>query len=118
MIAKELRKAGLDVRIQGETADLPRQLSDPDWADFVARQGWVAVTRDKRMRYRAAEKRAIASSGLALFVLVSRYDIKRSDIISQIEAAAPRMARFMRQHSPPFIAGIDRSGKIRLHEKL
>ena len=93
-------------------------MSDPDWAKLVAGQGWVAITRDKHIRYRAAEKRAIAEAGLALFVLVSRRNLRRADIIAHIDAAAPRMARFMEKHSPPFIAGIDKSGKIKLQEKL
>ncbi len=118
IIAAELRKTGLDVQIQDESATIPRQLSDPDWAKLVASQRWVAITRDRHIRYRAAEKQAVADAGLALFVLVSRRNLRRADIIAQIGAAAPRIARFIEQHSPPFIAGIDKSGKIKLQEKL
>ncbi len=46
----------MTIHIQDELDDLARELSDVEWASAVARRGWVAVTRDKRIRYRTAEK--------------------------------------------------------------
>lgn len=63
---------------------------------MLAERGWVAVTRDKRIRYRAAEKLAIADAKLALFVLVSRQNLSRQEIIDHIRAAAPKMPGFLR----------------------
>ena len=97
---------------------MPRQLPDAEWAKLVAEKGWVAVTRDRRIRYRAAEKQAVADARLALFVLVSRSNLSRSEIIEVVGNAAPRMIPFMQQYSPPFIAGIHRDGRIVLWEKL
>ena len=85
---------------------------------MVAERGWVAVTRDKHIRYRAAEKQAIADAKLALFVLSSRRNLSRLEIIDHIRAAAPKMPAFLRKHDPPFIAGIYRGGRIKLREKL
>ena len=67
-IATVLRNRGLDIRIQDELDDVPRQLPDAEWAKLVAEKGWVAVTRDRRIRYRAAEKQAVADarSGMIL----------------------------------------------------
>lgn len=117
-IATGLRNQGLDIRIQDELDDVPRQLPDAEWAKLVAEKGWVAVTRDRRIRYRAAEKQAVADARLALFVLVSRSNLSRSEIIEVIGNAAPRMIPFMQQYEPPFIAGIHRDGRIVLWEKL
>ena len=117
-IAKNLRRRGLDVRIQDELDDIPRQLEDPEWAKLVAERGWVAITRDKRIRYRTPEKQAITDAKLMLFVLRSRGNVSRSDIIDLIADAAPRMRKFMREHKPPFIAGIYRGGRFALLEKL
>ncbi len=117
-IATVLNKAGLHIRIPDEHSDVPRGLDDPDWAKLVARRGWVAITRDKHIRYRAAEKQAIAGAKLALFVLASRRNLSRAEIIDHIRAAAPKIATFVRKHEPPFIAGIYQGGKIKLLEKL
>ncbi len=117
-IATALRKTGLDVKIQDARSDVPRGLDDPDWARLVAGRGWVAITRDKHIRYRAAEKEAIADAKLALFVLVSRRNLSRSEIIDYIRAATPKMATFLRKHDPPFIAGIYQGGQIKLLESL
>jgi hypothetical protein len=78
----------------------------------------VAITRDKRIRYRAAEKQAIADAELALFVLASRRNLSRQEIIDHICAAAPKMATFLKTHGPPFIAGIYQGGRIKIREKL
>ena len=55
---------------------------------------------------------------LALFVLVSRRNLSRRQIIDHIRAAAPKMTVFLRKHEPPFIAGIYQSGRLKLWEKL
>ena len=93
-------------------------MDDPDWAKLIGGRGWVAVTRDKRIRYRVAEKQAIADGKLALFVLASRRNLSRVDIIDRVSAAAPRMAPFIRKNPPPFIAKIYRDGQIKIQEKL
>ncbi len=117
-IATALRKAGLAIEIQDKRSNVPRGLGDPDWARLIAGRGWVAVTRDKRIRYRMAEKQAITNAKLALFVLASRRNLSRADIIDCVRAAAPKMVSFIRKHHPPFIANIYRGGQIKLQEKL
>ena len=117
-IATALHEAGLDVKIQDARSNVPRGLDDPDWARLVAGRGWVAVTRDKHIRYRAAEKQAIEGAKLALFVLVSRRNLSRAEIIDYIHTAAPKMEAFLRKNEPPFIAGIYQGGRIKLLEKL
>lgn len=85
---------------------------------MVAARGWVGLTRDKIIRYRAAEKAAVAKAGIALFVLTSRSNLARQDIIENIVAAAPAIARFFRRNTPPFIAGVARDGKVSMLAKL
>lgn len=118
MIAKELRERGIDVRIQDELADIPRQTEDVEWAKLVAAQGWLAITRDKRIQYRAAEKQALVDAKLGLFVLVSRRNLTRSEIVDQIALAVPKMLEFLKNNKPPFIAGIYQDGRLVMRENL
>ena len=84
----------------------------------MALKGWVAFTRDKSIRYRAAEKEAVARAGLALFTLTSRQNLSRNEIIDTIERASRRLGGFLSHNQPPFIAAVYRDGTIKLREKL
>lgn len=118
IIAADLRKRGIDVRIQDELPHIPRAIDDSEWAKAVAAEGWVAVSRDKRIRHRVAEKQAIATAGFALFILTSRRNLSRVEIVDLIANAAPRIPAFPREHQPPFIAAIHSGGKIEMREIL
>ncbi len=117
-IAEQLRTRGHAVRIPDEQGGIPRGLGDSEWTRQVAKRGWVAVTRDKRIQYRAAQKQAVAQARLALFVLRAKGNLSGAEIVETIDLAVPRMARFLKKHKPPFIAGIYRGGHIKLREQL
>jgi hypothetical protein len=114
-----LRRAtarGVDAKYYSDLG--PRGLSDEEWTSLVAARGWVAVTRDRRIRYRAAEKAAVKESRLALFVIATRTNVSQALIVETIAMASRRMADFLNRHEPPFIAAIDKVGAIRLLERL
>ncbi len=117
-IAEQLRTRGHAVQVPDEPRGIPRGLADSEWTRQVADRGWVAVTRDKRIQYRAAQKQAVAQAKLALFVLRARGNLSGAEIVDTIDLAAPRMARFLEKYKPPFIAGIYRGGRVKLREKL
>jgi PIN like domain len=47
------------------------EIHDIDWLPIVSRNQWVAITRDKRIRHRRAERRAWREHGIRAFVLTS-----------------------------------------------
>ena len=117
-IARQLRARGHDVRIPDEPGSISQGLADTEWTRHIANRGWVAVTRDKRIQNRAAEKLAVAQARLALFVLRASGAIGGAEIVDMIDRATPHMARFLETHKPPFIAGVYRSGEVQMREKL
>ena len=117
-IAEMLRARGHDVRIPNEPGSIPRGLPDSEWTQQVAGRGWVAVTRDKRIQNRTAEKQAVAQAKLALFVLRASGSLNGAEIVEMIDQAVPRMVRFLNSHNSPFIAGIYRGGRVKLREQL
>lgn len=117
-IAELLRARGHDVRIPSEPGSIPRGLPDSEWTQQVASRGWVAVTRDKRIQNRTAEKQAVAQAKLALFVLRASGNLNGDDIVEIIDRAVPGMVKFLNSHGAPFIAGIYRDGRVKLREQL
>ncbi len=78
----------------------------------------MAVTRDKRIQNRAAEKHEVTQAKLALFVRRAAGNLSGAEIVELIDRAVPRMARFLEKYEPPFIAGIYRGGRVEMREKL
>jgi len=57
VIADALREAGATVEIHDD--HLPLNAPDEDWIALVGRNSWIAITKDKNIRHRAAEIAAI-----------------------------------------------------------
>jgi hypothetical protein len=52
--------------------EVPRGTLDDDWLPVIGRRRLVVITRDQRIRYRSAEKRAWVDHGVRGFVLTGR----------------------------------------------
>ena len=92
----------------------PQDVQDSVWLRVVGRKGWVVLTKDGRIRYRPAEKRALLGGGVAAFVLTARGDLTGKETAEIFVKALPRIKRFLAKHKPPFLAGVSRSGIVRL----
>lgn len=67
MIAARLRSEGIKVEVHDR--HLPSDAPDKEWIALVGRKGWVAVTRDKNIRYRTAEIDAIRKHSARVIVI-------------------------------------------------
>lgn len=85
---------------------------DDQWLAAAAQNGWTVVTKDKRIRFNEAERRAIQDARVGCFVLLSpkltRWTMARLllqvwDRLEEIAACEPR----------PFIYGVHADGYIR-----
>lgn len=108
-IAERLRQRGQQV----ETHDdhLPIDAPDADWIALVAANGWLAVTKDKNIRYRIAEIEAIRSCGARVLVVRAK-NATGNDIADLLIAHLEKVAMYARTVPAPFVIGIDRSGKL------
>jgi len=64
---------------------------DTVWLPQVAAQGWVILTRDRRLRSRPAERQAILDNGAKVVILESRASLSKW---GQLEVVVPRWRRF------------------------
>ena len=94
---------------------LPLDAPDEDWIALVGRRGWVAITKDRNVRYRTAELEAIREHSARVMV-VRMKNATGSDIADMLARGRRRIARFVARTPAPFLAGIYVSGAVKAYE--
>ncbi len=104
-----LRDAGAAV----ETHDdhFPQGALDREWLPEVGERGWVLITKDREIRYRAAEREALLDAGVGAFVLRTR-GLSGPENAQILVRALPKMIRFCTGNPPPFIAAVSPAGRV------
>lgn len=99
-----LRDAGLDVERHADhfAADCP----DEEWLQGVGEKGWVAITHDRRIRYKPNELAAVVRHRVPLLVVVGR--APHAELASEFVGTFPRIEAFLESHDPPYIAKVHR----------
>jgi hypothetical protein len=87
-----------------------------EWLRVVGRRGWAVLTKDDRIRYREAEKRAIAEAQVRAFFLAPR-GLTGPENGQVFVRALGRMVAFCAGNRPPFIAKVFASGDVKLWER-
>ncbi len=87
--------------------------SDVDWLRDVGRRGWVVLTKDRRIRRREAEFRAVCEAGVAMFVLTGA-SMTGVAMATAFQRAYPRIQKLLRDYALPFIASVSANGDVRL----
>jgi hypothetical protein len=105
-----LRAGGLDVR---RHADLfPPTCPDEAWLEAIGKRQWVALTHDRRIRYKPNEQAAVIRHGVALLVIIGKAtlpDLAKSFLMTILAVEA-----FLDGYSPPFIAKVYRAEGAKL----
>lgn len=113
VIAEALRTAGYPIEIHDD--HLAPNAPDEDWIALVANKAWLAITKDKNIRYRFGEIAAIKEHG-AMVLVVRAKNATGQELATLLEEAMPAIQRFARKTPAPFVAGIDRSRRITRYE--
>jgi hypothetical protein len=99
-----LRSGGLTVERHGD--HFAPDTADEVWLEAVGKRGWIALTHDRRIRYKPNERDAVMRHGVALLVIVGAAPF--ADLARAFVATLPRIEHFLAQHKPPFIAKVYR----------
>jgi hypothetical protein len=86
---------------------------DEDWLPAVGRRGWVVITRDLKIRYRAIEKEAALASGVRMISLTARR-LSAGELGEAFVASSARVMRLLDAQRSPFIATMTRGGVLRI----
>ena len=107
-----LKQGGLSVERHADhfAPDCP----DAEWLAAAAANGWIAVTHDKRIRYKPNELAAVIQNNVGLIVVVG--DAPFSQLATAFVKTAPRIIDFLKHQSPPFIAKVYRPSPAELQK--
>lgn len=108
-VAQVLRDTGESVEVHDD--HLPADAPDEEWVKLVASNGWLAITKDKNIRYRQGENDAINRYGAKVFVIRAK-NLAGKDTASILAKAAVKMKRYARENRPPFIVAVYRDGSL------
>ena len=85
---------------------------DEEWIRSVAGRGWIAVTKDRNIRYRTHEMNSIRDS--AARVIVIRMKAATGEAIAEVRCRSmPRIARFVAATPAPFVVALTSNGALR-----
>lgn len=99
-----LRQSGLTVERHADhfAPDAP----DAAWLEDIGKRGWIALTHDRRIRYKPNERDAVMRHGVALLVIVGAAPFP--DLARTFVATLTQVEEFLARHTPPFIAKVYR----------
>ncbi|MFY9662332.1 MAG: hypothetical protein WAJ97_17045 [Terriglobales bacterium] len=109
ILASALRNAGHSVAVHDDY--FPPDAPDNLWLSEVSRRGWVVLTKDKRIRYRASELAAVSTTKARVFTLTAG-SIQAREMADIFILAMPKVQAFVARNSPPYIVTISRSGLL------
>lgn len=107
-VASALRDAG--ATIVRHTERFSRGVADEIWLTEAGKNGWIVLTRDKRIRYRQIERLALQESKVRAFVFTGG-NVTAKDTGAILADALRRIDYISRANPGPFIYHIGRSGK-------
>lgn len=107
----KLREAGIPFVAHREV--FKPDAMDPEWIAEVGRRGWLVVTRDKNIRRRPNELRAVRDAKLHMFALSSG-NLSAADTAAIVIKAWPAMQSEALHTPAPALYSVSRSGSVQL----
>jgi hypothetical protein len=88
---------------------------DEVWLEQVGKRGWIALTHDRRIRYKPNERDAVMRHGVGLLVIVGAAPFP--ELAGSFVATLPRIEQFLVRHKPPFIAKVYRPSPAEIKQR-
>lgn len=110
-VAEALKLVRADVRWLED--EFPHDASDAEWLREMGIRGWLVIGRDRRIRYRPAEKQAILDYRVGYFCIAQDANPTRWEYLRLIVGTLDRMEMLFATTARPFIYGIYKDGAFR-----
>lgn len=96
----------LEPRYQADTPDAV-------WLRDAGQNGWLVICRDKKVRTRPGERRAIIENGVGCFIIIVKRNISKWDYLRLIVSNLEQMIDVFETTPRPFIWTIETRGLSR-----
>ena len=113
-VAAMLAQAGFTAHVQGP-ATFGTGTPDADWLPIVGARRWVLITKDKNIRRREIELRALHQAQVRAFVLTA-HGLTGEEQARVLREALPAMLRLLRRRAAYFIARITAESNVEVIE--
>ena len=107
-LAAELRAAAVTVYARADK--FQAGVTDPVWLTEAGNQGWIVLTKDKAIRHRPNEHRALVNAGVRAFVLAAG-EMTGPDQAALFRRILPKIRQHVAELPPgPFVVRVARDG--------
>lgn len=110
-VAAALRNAGATVEVHDD--HFPQDAPDEEWLRVAGENGWVALTKDKNIRFHTREKEALMAYGVRAFVLSAKA-LSAEEMGQVFVRALPKIARALNENRGGFVATVTQGGAVNL----
>ena len=111
-VADELRRASDEPVIYLDER-FPPDTPDRAWLAEAGREGWLVISRDKRIRRRPGEREAILANGVGCFILGWRKNLTREEYVGILAGSLGEMRALFAETPRPFIYVVNAAGGMR-----
>jgi hypothetical protein len=111
VVAQALRQQGEKVIVHDDV--FPQDAFDEVWLTRAGTEGWIVLSKDRKIRYRANEHAALKAAKVRAFVLTGG-NMPGEAMAQAFIEALPRMKELAATRTPPFLATVSAGGRVAL----
>lgn len=109
VVAQELSSEG--VRVERHDDHFPQDATDEEWLTECGKQGWVVLTRDKKIRHRPTELDALKAAKVSAVFLTGK-NARGIDFAKAFLKALPNLEQLFSERTDPVIVRVTRDGTV------
>lgn len=91
-------------------------IKDREWIPEIGARGWLVISKDKKIRTRQEERRAIRDNNVGCFILNYKQPLNRWEILKLVASSLDEMEEKFANTPRPFMYLIDRNGRFRSYD--
>jgi hypothetical protein len=87
---------------------------ETEWLAEAGRQGWIVISRDKKIRTRPGERRILQESNVGCFIVAQKQNLTKWQYLRLLAGALDKIEEAFGTTPRPFIYKIDAAGRLTL----
>jgi hypothetical protein len=91
-------------------------IKDREWIPEVGARGWLVISKDKKIRTRPEERRAVKENNVGCFILNYKQPLNRWEMLKLVTSTLDEMEEKFANTPRPFMYLIDRNGRFRPYD--